>query len=427
MLRVVFVICSAFVSMMPAAGVSAPVPPGEPPVPAAPLTLAVARERALAASPAIQAIAAQAAAAEGAYRQSRAFANPSLGVEVEDFGGTLPAEAGQRTISLTQGIEWFGKRSARVQAAALALDVAARDLERARRDLLAEVDRGFSALLGAQERLAIAEENGATAREVTDAVSALVAAGEVSPVELSRAEGDAALAEIDRSSAAQDVELARHALGRLWGDADPPPERAVGEFATEAKIPDRAELLGRLAELPDLRRWDAELERQESLHTLAQRQALPDLEVSVGSRTYGAKGAHGYVAGLALPIPLLTQYAGARAEAAALAEQARLARRAEETALRAAALSACATLTRALDEVRVLRDTVLPRAASVYEALSEGYRRGKFPLLDLLEARRALAAARLRFVDARERLAVAAADLRRFAPAGEVVSEGGQR
>jgi len=64
----------------------------------------------------------------------------------------------------------------------------------------------------------------------------------------------------------------------------------------------------------------------------------------------------------------------------------------------------------------VLRDEVLPRASNVYEALNEGYRRGKFRLLDLLEARRTLAQTRLRYVDALVRLNIANADLRRFLP-----------
>ena len=68
------------------------------------------------------------------------------------------------------------------------------------------------------------------------------------------------------------------------------------------------------------------------------------------------------------------------------------------------------------EEARALRDEVLPRAAKVYEALNEGYRRGKFSVLDLLEARRTLARARLHYVDALVRLNIADADLRRLTP-----------
>jgi len=385
--------------------------------PAAALTLAEARQRALAASPELQALALQWQAAEGAYRQARAFANPDLVIEVEDFGGGGSLDvASQNTVSISQDVEWFGKRSARVDAARLELDVALRDLARSRRDLLAEVDRKFATLLGAQERAAIAEQNAQTAGEVTQAVSNLVTAGEVSPIEESRAEGDQALASIELANAARDVDLARRALARLWGEDVPSFSAAAGTLATTAALPERDAALAALAALPDLTRWDAEAARQASLVTLAQRLALPDLTLSVGARIYSGQDGSAYVAGLTLPIPLFTRFAGARAEASARQEQAAYNRRADEVRIRVEFLSAYETLTRAIDEARALRDEVLPRASKVYEALNEGYRRGKFPLLDLLEARRTLAQTRLHYVDALVRLNIADADLRRLIP-----------
>jgi len=356
-------------------------------------------------------------AAEGAYRQARAIANPDLGFEVEDFGGSGSLDvASQSTFSISQDVEWFGKRSARIDAARLERDVTVRDLARSRRDLLAEVDRKFATLLGAQERAAIAELNAQTAQEVTQAVSNLVTAGEVSPIEESRAEGDQALASIELANAVRDADLARRALARLWGDDIAAFSAAAGTLATTAALPERDAALAELGALPDLTRWDAEEARQASLVTLARRLALPDLTLSVGARTYSGRDGSAYVAGLALPIPLFTQYAGARAEASARQEQATYDRRADEVRIRVEFLSAYETLSQAIDEARALRDEVLPRASKVYEALNEGYRRGKFSLLDLLEARRTLAQTRLHYIDALVRLNIADADLRRLIP-----------
>jgi cobalt-zinc-cadmium efflux system outer membrane protein len=348
-------------------------------------------------------------------------------LEVEDFGGNSPLDvATQHTYSIAQSIEWFGKRSARVDAVRLEYEVAARDLEKGRRDLLADVDRKFAALLGAQERAAIAEQNAQTAREVTQAVSSLVAAGEVSPIEEARAEGDQALASIELANAVRDVDLARRALARLWGEDVPSFATVTGALATAVALPERDAALAALAALPDLTRWDAEAARQASLVTLAEKQALPDLTLSVGARTYSGLDGHAYVAGLALPIPLFTQYAGARAEASARQEQATHDRRADEVRIRVEFLSAYDTLSRAIEEARALRDEVLPRASKVYEALNEGYRRGKFRLLDLLEARRTLARTRLQYVDALVRLNLADADLRRLIPDGTEDTIGAQ-
>ena len=171
-----------------------------------------------------------------------------------------------------------------------------------------------------------------------------------------------------------------------------------------------------LSLLPDLARWDAETERLQALETLARREVLPDLTLSAGARSFAGTGLKTWVAGVSIPVPLLTTYSGARSEAAARLEQARQERRAEEARLRTACLTAEEALRNASGEVRILNESVLPNALLVYDALGEGYRRGKFRLLDLLEARRTLASVRLRVIDARTRLNLALADMRRLTP-----------
>jgi cobalt-zinc-cadmium efflux system outer membrane protein len=400
-------------------------------VPAQPvrtLTLDQARELAVAANPELAALAVGVAAAAGASRQAGAFSNPELTFEAEDFGSDRPAEVrAQHTLSISQDLEWPGKRASRRRAARLAGDVASLDLERGRRDLLAEVDRAFAILLGAQERHSIAAENARTARDVTVAVAALVEAGEVSPIEEARARGDEALAAIDLANAERDVDLARRALAALWAEEQPEPFAAEGDLRAEVRLPDRETTLGALAALPDVARWDVETSRAATLLELTRRQSLPDLTASVGARTYSGLDGSGLVAGLAFSLPLATQYAGARAEASARLEQTRHERRAAEARVATAFLAAHEALSRAVFEVDSLKREVLPRAEQVYEALGEGYRRGKFGLVDLLEARRTLAQARLRLVDALTRLEVAAAELHRLVPEGGMDNHGAQR
>ena len=396
------------------------------PAPEAVLTLAEARQRALAGNPEVLASQAQVRAAEAGLDQARALPNPELSYEVEDFGSTPSADVEkQRTLSLTQVFDPFGKRRARVTAALHDRGVAANDAGGRRLDVLAEVERRFVALLGAQERQAIATEGAATAAQVRSVVAALVQTGEASPIEATRAENEEIIAGVDAATAERDLELAKSALARLWGADRPDFASAAGTLADAVPLPELDVALENLASLPDLARWDEETASLEALQVAARRQPLPDLAFSAGTRWYGG-GGHGYVAGVALAIPVLSTAAGARKEAAVRLEQAALARRGEEVRLRSALRETRATIVRALAEVRVLRGEVLPRARQVYEALDEGYRRGKFRLLDLLEARRALAATRLRLVDALVRLNEARADLRRLLPDGDAIANGDQ-
>ena len=276
------------------------------------ITLEEARVKALEGNPELHAGVALGRALEGALRQSRALPNPDLSFEAEDFGGNLPPEAlSQRTLSISERVEWFGKRSARVEAARLEREIAALDLERRRLDVRQEVDRRFAALLVAQQRLAIAKENAATASEVRAAVSALVSAGEVSPIEETRALGDEALAEIERDVALRDVTLSGRSLSQLWGEASGANLCAEGRLASTAAVPDREAAVANIARLPDLSRWDAEIARLEAVETQARRQALPDFTLSAGTRSFAGTGQRTWVAGLSLPIPLLTTYSGA--------------------------------------------------------------------------------------------------------------------
>ncbi len=406
-----------------AAGLTLPVRAEAPVRPqAGELTLEEVRARALEGGPQTRGAAARLAAAEGALVQSRALPNPDLSYEIEEFGGNLPAGApSQQTLSIGERVEWFGKRTARVAAARLERDVAALDLARRRRDVEHEVERRFAALLGAQERLAIAEESTATAREVRSAVAALVSAGEVSPIEETRVAGDEALAGIERDAAARDVADAGRAVAELWGDATGSTPRAAGLLARSAPLPESGGAPDRLAGLPDLARWDAEIARLDALGTLARREPLPDVTLTAGTRSFTGTGERTWVAGVSLPLPILTTGTGARSEVAARLEQARQERRAEEARLASSFRTAEEALRHAAREVRILDENVLPNARLVYEAIGEGYRRGKFRLLELLEARRNLASVRLRLIDARTRLTLALADVRRLTP--EALSE----
>ncbi|HYY12907.1 MAG TPA: TolC family protein, partial [Chthoniobacterales bacterium] len=58
------------------------------------------------------------------------------------------------------------------------------------------------------------------------------------------------------------------------------------------------------------------------------------------------------------------------------------------------------TVARTADEIRVLRDSVLPGAEKSVAAMQAGYQAGRFSYLDINEARQTLAAARLQYLQA---------------------------
>jgi len=90
----------------------------------APLQLQDAFDRAAAFDPGLRAAGAGVEAAEGGLRQARARPNPTLGVETENFGGKNDLRnfnGAETTFSVSQEVEFGGKRRARIRRAERAL------------------------------------------------------------------------------------------------------------------------------------------------------------------------------------------------------------------------------------------------------------------------------------------------------------------
>ena len=144
----------------------APASPADSPPPLAPeptgaLSLEAALAAALLQSPELAANAYEVRAREAALLQAGAFPNPTLELDLEDFGGGdefSGVDAAQTTLLVGQRIELGGKRAARIALASADRDVAAWDYEVRRIDVLTRTAGAFVDVLAAQERNRLAEE-----------------------------------------------------------------------------------------------------------------------------------------------------------------------------------------------------------------------------------------------------------------------------
>ncbi len=392
------------------------------------ITLEEARRLALDANPGVTARTLEVAAADGAARQARAWPNPEISLEIEDFGGDLPAfSESQTTWSVNQRIELPLTRRATGEAASRELQIAALDLERAKLDLLAEVDRRFVTLLAEQLRLEVARENERTADTLLSAVSSLVNAGEVSPIEEDRAQADRARAGIEVRRAETAAARAGVELASLWGGTASSTCRAEGTLEGDPALPADADLDSLDFDAPDLARWDAEIARSEAELRMRRLSRFPDLTVTGGWRRFNGPRERTWTASAALALPLWDRNGGAVSDAAARLAQASVARQAARLQVLAERRIARNALAGSIDAVRVYRASMLPEVRRAYEAVSEGYRRGKFPLIDLLDARRLLAETELGYIGALLELQSARIDLERLLARPLDASEGDDR
>lgn len=374
-----------------------PLSPRPQEAPTGTVTLRQAQALALTHNPELRAFSWEVRAQEAATLQAGLLPNPTLGADLQDFGGPTSSEG---TLQLHQLIELGGKRTKRREVAVLSRDLAGWDYETKRIAVFTQVSQSFTDLLGAQQQLALTEETVRLAEEMARVVSERVRAGKVSPIDEIRANVALASAGIERDLAGAEWDAARKRLAATWGNTMPQSQKAEGTLGPVLPIPAFDTLTTRLSQNPELARWDTEIAKRQAAVDLAQLQAVPDLTLTGGVRRYESTRDNVFTLGLSLPLPIFNRNQGGIAEARTRLAKGKEERRAAAVRVATALSDAYRALSTAHIEATSLTEKVLPGATQAFEAVNEGYRLGKFGLLDVLDAQRTLFGSRAQYLRA---------------------------
>jgi cobalt-zinc-cadmium efflux system outer membrane protein len=417
-----FVLAAAALCALPlpgAAQVSAQGAPSQPirqPIRPAnePLTLEQAVSKTLATNPGLRAGALDVAISAGARRQAGLFPNPEMSYVRE---GTQRGTRTQ-TIQLSQPIELGGKRNARVKLADSEQQLAVGNLDVARTDLRADVTTAYFDALAAQERVQLAQASFDVASKAAGAASKRVAAGRVSPVEEDRAGVVLASSRVESTQAQGELSVALRRLAAYWGETSPVSGPLVIPELDLAPSPAFEKLERGLANSPRLRQARLQVTREEAQVDVDRSQRIPDLTVIVGNKKDDEIGRSQTVVGVAVPLPLFNRNQGALQASLARAEKARVQVDAERLRLHQDLASAYqrAQLTR--EQVRSMRDDILPAAQRVFDSTVTGFEAGKFGFLEVLDAQRTLLQIRTQYIQALYDRYRAVADLGRYVDTG---------
>ncbi|MBD8533357.1 MULTISPECIES: TolC family protein [unclassified Massilia] len=380
------------------------------PLDAAPIDLPTAIRLALA-QPGVRAAAHEVAASDAVLEQAGSYPNPTLEYLREG------QRAGTRTttIVLNQPIELGGKRRARVALAEGSAGLARSELAARRQEVRAHVIAAFYGLQVAGERHGVAQSLLDLARRSVDVAARRVAAGKISPIDETRARLAAADAASAVNGAKGELALARARLGGLIGQ---PGEAIVLAPSSIEQLPDarpRATLLA--DDTAAVRRARGQLAAQLAQAEVERAARIPDVTVSVGSQRDDEVGRRQAVVGLSVPLPLFNRNAGNLSAALIRADKARDELAAAQAMAAADLAGAGARYETARAEASLLRQDVLPQAASAYDRTLTGFEFGKFSMLDVLDAQRTLFQARTRYLDALLGAWRAWADIERLAGA----------
>lgn len=381
----------------------------------APLTLAQALALTATGHPQLAARVHESRAAAGLIEQAAQAPAPTLDVAVENVLGTGRLRAGhslEATVQTSRTWERGDKREKRVALASRTRDTVDRDLAVLEAELLAATAAAYAAAVSAQHRAALAAEPLRLARETVAAVERRVQAGAASAAESARARAALALAHADltRATAASSAALAALAAALGQPTAAPLalpalPNDTADPAATPAasvppSAPDESVLRARLAAHPRLARHAAAVAAHRAALALEHTRSVPDVTASGGLRFVRDGSDAGFVAGLSVPLPGRTRNAGSLRAAREALAGAEAAARAAEAELHAQFSAAVLDLRAARAIALALRRDALPPAADALAAVRRGFEAGQLPLLDVLDAQRALAAVRREIADA---------------------------
>lgn len=368
---------------------------------AAPLTLQDAISRAVDADPGLRAAGAGVDAARGGLRQARARPNPELSAEVENFNGQGELrgfDGAETTFSLSQELEIGGRRGARVQLANRELHGA--ELERTIRglDLIRDVQVAYFDALAARELVVIAEERLETAQALNASVSRRVAAARDPLMAGARAEAGLAEARIALTRAQAEAATARANLASLLG-GDTGFSLIAADFAAPRAVEHAHEAPTDAA--PDLARLAAQRDRANAATRVERSLAWQNPTVSFGYRQFAADNDEGaLVAGVSIPLGIFDRNQGSVSRARAEQRRAEFDLEAGRRALEREFSALQRAISADAAAISATEDEVIPQAERALALAQDGYNRGAFSYLDVLEAQRALSDARQSRVDA---------------------------
>jgi outer membrane protein, heavy metal efflux system len=388
--------------------------------PTGPLSLRDAVSLALLHNPELAAFAWEIRVQEARTLQAGRPPNPVVGVLLEDIGasglgsGPQGVVQPQTTIQLSQLIELGGKRAARQQLAALNRDLAAWDYETARIDVLTRVTDSFVDVLAAQELVSLTEQTTQLVAQTAEAVGLRVTAGVVSPIEETKAEVALASVRIEAERARRTVDANRRRLASLWGSGEATFTAVVGDLRAVPALPPLVQLKAQLENNPDLARWAVEIAQRKAEVTLEESKRVPDVTVNAGYRRFTDVDSNALIVGATIALPIFDKNRAGVEAARGRVNKAYAEQRAIEMRVTFALAEAYRALSSAHAELTGVRTAVLPGAQQAFEAISEGYRLGRFGYLDVLDAQRTFVSAGGQYLRALAEYHKAAAALERL-------------
>ncbi|HYN09801.1 MAG TPA: TolC family protein [Vicinamibacterales bacterium] len=352
--------------------------------------------------PLIEAAGARLEAARGSRRSAAALPNPLATYSVE--GATFPGQdvvtrlESERFAYVTFPFESIFQRQPRVQRADEDIRAAEADLTATERRIARDVARTFYRVALAQMAAVAVQENRSALDRLVEYLRARVAQGASPEAELIRAE-------VERDQAANDVTMAEVDLVRARADLQPflgsvsPPLDAlqvnVSAASAAGQLPPLERFAERASQRAELVGGRAKVAAAQAAAAYERRLVIREMGGSFGLKR--TSGINSMIAGLNFSVPLFDRNRGEIARAAAEGTAAERELEWMERTVAAEVRGSYEVARRLSVQAADLQRTFLSRAEESSWITLASYQEGAASLLQVIDATRALAGARLSY------------------------------
>ncbi len=378
------------------------------------LTLSQALQRALAANPRLTSAERDIRISAGLSQQAAAIPNPELSLDATNILGTgryAGTQGADTSLQISQLVELGGKREARIAAGRASVEDSVWQRQAIRLEVLSETATAFIGVVGAQSRIELLDAQINLIDQFLPQLQKRVDAGASSKAEILRAEVAGDMIRIERERAKSALATARRDLALVMGDVAPRFTRVAGQLSNVGQLLPFSTVLKEIDSNPQLMRWSAVRAQRNAELLMARLKPIPDPRIGVGWQRYGDTGDTAFRIGISVPLPVWDQNQGAISAARETLDKTVSERQSSRIALLAVAGRSHDAATGSLQELALLRSSVIPKSTAALAGVQEGYALGRYTLLELLDAQAALAQARQRDLEARLSFHVAVATL----------------
>ena len=389
----------------------------------APLTLSDAVRQALEKNPEIQRLHQRLRAMQAKAKQAAYLEDPEIAVQFESVPLSHPTSLNRtdtNSIGIRQKLPFFGKLDLQEKIAIQETQVAEQELRAKEREIVSQVKMAYADLFMAERAIEITREQQEILSAISRATESRYQVGKVTQqdvlkalLEQSDVMNQQIVAEQERKTAEVKLNIAMNR----------PPETRI-EIPQDVLTPDITAAVADLEQLalanrPELKGAEREIERSETMYSLAERnRKFPDFMVGWDyARMPAEMTKNRYSAMVNISIPFSPWTAGKRnyeVEQALAEIRAAKANREAAKNMTLREVGELKAKARAAEKsVELFREGILPQAELSFRSSLAAYQTGRAEFIMLLDAERTLRESRMGYFKSRVALMQALADLER--------------